>query len=179
MCRLELLHEVVSTGTKIALMVNPNNRVVSQDDIQSVNATARPLGLEIIVVNGGSDGEIEQAFATAVQQRAAALFGGSDAFFALRRAQIAALGLRYALSTMGADRASVTAGALMSYCASPADIYRRAGTYVGRILKGEKPGDLPVQQPTKFDLVINLKTAKALGLMISRDFLLLADEVIE
>jgi putative ABC transport system substrate-binding protein len=177
--KLELLHEVVSTGTKIALLVNPNNRVVSQDDIQSVNAAARRLGLEIVVVNGGSDSEIEQAFATAVQQRAAALLEGSDAFFNLRREQIAALGLRHALPTMGSGRASVAAGGLMSYGASPADIYRRAGTYVGRILKGEKPGDLPVQQPAKFDLVINLKTAKALGLMISRDFLLLADEVIE
>jgi putative ABC transport system substrate-binding protein len=177
--KLELLHEVVSTGTKIALLVNPNNRVVSQDDIQGANSAARRLGLEIVVVNGGSDSEIERAFATAVQQRAAALLGGSDAFFALRREQIAALGLRHALPTMVGDRASVIAGALMSYGASQADIYHRAGAYVGRILKGEKPGDLPVQQPTKFDLVINLKTAKALGLMISRDFLLLADEVIE
>ena len=135
--------------------------------------------MEIIVVNGGSESEVERAFATAVQQGATAVLEGSDSFFGLRREQIAALSLRHALPTMTGDRASVVAGLLMSCGPSQADMYRRTGVYVGRILKGEKPADLPVQQPTKFDLVINLKTAKALGLTISREFLLLADEVIE
>jgi putative tryptophan/tyrosine transport system substrate-binding protein len=174
--QLELLHELIPTANKIAVLVNPNWQATSLENVQ---AAARRLGLETIVVNGGSESEIERAFTTAVQQGAAALHVGEDAFVVSRREQIAALALRHALPTMSGERDTVAAGQLVSCGAYPASMYRQAGVYVGRILKGEKPGDLPVQQPTKFELIINLKTAKALGLTIPESFLLRADEIIE
>jgi putative ABC transport system substrate-binding protein len=177
--RLELLHELRPTATKVAFLVNPNNPATSQYDVQDTQAAARRLGLELIVVNGGSESEIERAFPTAVQQGAAALTVGSDAYLTSRRGQIAALALRHALPTITLSRESVVAGQLMSYGPDQADMYRQAGVYVGRILKGEKPSDLPVMQPTKFELVINLKTAKALGLAVPPNLLAAADEVIE
>jgi putative ABC transport system substrate-binding protein len=173
--QLELLHELIPTTNKIALLVNPNGRATSRENIL---AAARRLGLEIIVVNGGDESEIERAFATAVQQGATALEVGEDAFFFSRREQIAALGLRYALPTISGGRGAA-AGELMSYGSNFVDSYRQAGVYVGRILKGEKPADLPVVQPTKFELIINLKTAKALGLTVPPALLIAADEVIE
>jgi putative tryptophan/tyrosine transport system substrate-binding protein len=172
--RLELLHEAIPTVTKIALLEHP-----SGDDTRDVQAAASRLGLEIIVFSASTENEIDRAFATIVQLQAGALFLGNHAFFNSRREQIAALALRNAMPTMSADRDSVAAGELMGYGANSADVYRQAGVYVGRILKGEKPGDLPVMLPTKFDLVINLKTAKALRLTIPESFLLRADEVIE
>ena len=174
--RLELLREAIPAATKIALLVNQNNPVTSGDVIRRVQAGARSLGLEIIVVSAGTENEIERAFATAVQERAAALNVGTDAYLNSRREQIAALALRHALPTIASTRAS---SLLMSYGTNEPDMYRQAGTYVGRILKGEKPGDLPVMQPTKFELVINLKTAKALGLDVPATVLARADEVIE
>jgi putative ABC transport system substrate-binding protein len=156
-----------------------NNPVTSQDVIQRVQVGARSLGLEIAVVSGGTENEIESAFASAVQQRVAALIVSTDAYLNSRREQIAALALRDALPTITSARESVEAGQLMSYGSNQPDIYRQAGTYVGRILKGEKPENLPVQQPTKFELIVNLKTAKAIRLTISESFLLRADEVIE
>jgi putative ABC transport system substrate-binding protein len=176
--RLELLHEAMPKATRIAVLVNPNNSATSQDAIQGAQTAARRLGLEMIVVNAGTENEIDTAFATAVQQRAAAITI-NDAYLESRRDQIAALALRHALPAIGGQRTSVMAGGLMGYGASIADTYRQAGVYVGRILKGEKPADLPVIQPTKFELIINLKTAKALGLTIPESFLLRADEVIE
>jgi putative ABC transport system substrate-binding protein len=175
--QLELLHEVIPNASRIAVLANPSNPVMSQGVIQRAQAAAARLGLDIIVVNAASETEIETAFTTAIQQRAAALFA-DDAYFVSRREQIAALGLRHALPTFGVPQA-VAAGTLMGYGASIPDSYRQAGVYVGRILKGERPGDLPVLQPTKFELVINLKTAKALGLAIPESFLLRADRVIE
>ena len=136
------------------------------------------LGLDIVVVEASTENEIETAFVTAVQQRAAAIIL-SDAYFASRREQFAALGLRYALPTVSGGRMAVAAGVLMDYGASIPDSYRQAGVYVGRILKGEKPADLPVMRPTKFELFVNLKTAKALGLTIPETFLVRATEVIE
>ncbi len=159
--------------------MNLNNPVTSQDVIQRVRAGARSLGLEIIVVSAGTENEIESAFSSAVQQRAAVLNVSTDAYLNSRREQIAALALRHALPTISSNRESTAAGQLMSYGANQQELYRQAGTYVGRILKGEKPTDLPVLQPTKFELVINLKTAKALGLTISEAFLLRADELID
>jgi putative ABC transport system substrate-binding protein len=177
--KLELLREAIPTSTKIALMVNPNNPLVSQADIENGKVAGRKLGLEMMVVNGGSDSEIDRAFATAIQERCAAVLEGSDAFFNIRREQIAALGLRYALPTIGGQRESVASGALMTYGVDIPELYRQAGIYVGRILKGEKPADLPVQQASKFELIVNLKTAKAIGLTIPESFLARADEVIE
>ena len=177
--RLELLHELLPTAKKIALLVNPKVVGVLQDDIRGAQTAARRLGLEIIVVKGDSEDEIGRAFATAAQQRASALQVGDDAFFDSRRAQIAALGLRHALPTIALTRRAVEAGSLMSYGSNQVDVYRQAGIYVGRIIKGDKPADLPVIQPTKFELVINLQTAKALGLEIPPTLLARADEVIE
>jgi putative tryptophan/tyrosine transport system substrate-binding protein len=177
--RLELLHELIPTAKKIALLVNPRNPEVSKFDIESGEKAARRLGLEINVVEGGTESDIEGAFATAVRQQVAALQVGSDAFFQNQREQIAALALRHAMPTISSTPEEATAGSLMSYGADPIDVYRQAGIYVGRILKGEKPADLPVVLPTKFKLTINLKTAKALGLTIPESFLLRADRVIE
>jgi putative ABC transport system substrate-binding protein len=177
--KVELLHEMIPTATKIALLVNPNNPETMQPESQDLQAAAHHFGLELIVINASTESEIERAFAVAAKQRAAALYVGSDAFLVGRREQIATLGLRYALATISPTRNEAVAGGLMSYGSSQMDMYRQAGVYVGRILKGEKPRDLPVLQPTKFELVINLKTAKALGLDVPPALLALADEVIE
>jgi putative ABC transport system substrate-binding protein len=176
--RLELLHEVIPTANRIAVLVNPANPVGAQEAVRGAQMAAGRLGLEIIVVNASAGIEIDAAFETAVQRRATGLYA-DDQYFVSKRDQIAALALRHALPTIGGVRAFVTAGALMSYGASNPDQYRQAGVYVGRILKGEKTADLPVMQPTQFELVVNVKTAKAIGLTIPESFLLRADEVIE
>jgi putative ABC transport system substrate-binding protein len=176
--RLELLHDAVPKANKVALLVNPNNPVVSQGEFQGVQVAARRLGLEIVLLNVRSESEVEAAFASARQQGATALKVGEDAFFNGRGEQIAALALRHALPTMAA-RNSVASGVLMGYSSDAVAMYRQAGAYVGRILKGAKPADLPIVQPTKFELAINLKTARALGLTLPASLLALADEVIE
>ena len=176
--RLELLREAMPRATRIAVQVNRSNPTMLQDISHGTQTAARRLGLETIIINASSEREIDAAFATAVAQRADAITI-HDAYFESRRDQIAAQALRHALPVIGGQRTTVVAGGLMSYGASVADTYRQAGVYVGRILKGEKPADLPVIQPTKFELIINLKTAKALGLAIPEAFLLRADEVIE
>jgi putative ABC transport system substrate-binding protein len=175
--QLELLHELIPSVTRIAALANPRSPVMSQAVVQNAQSAARRLGLDVIVVNATNENEIETAFAAAVQQGAGALFA-DEAYFTDRREQIAALGLRHKLPTFGVPQ-TVAAGTLMGYGANVPDSYRQAGVYVGRILKGEKPGDLPVMQPTKFVLVINLKTAKALGLTIPESLLIRADKVIE
>jgi tripartite-type tricarboxylate transporter receptor subunit TctC/ABC-type uncharacterized transport system substrate-binding protein len=177
--KLELLHEVLPTAKRIAILINPSNRVTSDADIRSARMAGERLGLEIVVVNGSSENEIEVALSSTAQQGARAVYVGSDAFLASHRDQIAAAALRHKLLTISSERAAVRAGQLMSYGAMDVELYRQAGIYVGRLLKGEKAADLPVVQPTKFDLVINLATAKALGLTIPESFLLRADEVIE
>jgi putative ABC transport system substrate-binding protein len=176
--RFELLREMIPTATRIAVLVNPRNEATKNNALDAAQMAFRRLGLESVVVEASTETEIESAFAAAVRQRAAAVIF-MDAFFAARREQIAALGLRFGLPTIGGDRGAVAAGVLMNYGASVLDTYRQAGVYVGRILKGEKPADLPVMRPTKFELVVNLKTAKALGLTIPETFLVRADEVIE
>jgi putative ABC transport system substrate-binding protein len=175
---LELLHEVLPAASTIALLVNPNNPTLTQGIIEGGGVAAARLGLKIIVVRAGGEREIDEAFASAVLQRTDALIF-FEAYFASRQAQIAALGLRHKLPVATVSQLPVETGILMSYGASIPDAYRQAGIYVGRILKGEKPGDLPVMQPTKFKLAVNLKTANALGLTIPAVVLLRADEVIE
>ena len=176
---LEVLHEMVPKTAKFAVLLNPNNPILMRDTVRGAQTVAGRLGLEIIFLNAATQNEIDSAFAAAAAQGAAGLLA-NDAYFESHRDQIAALGLRYKLpTTTGGTRQSVAAGVLMSYGASPAEFYRQAGVYVGRILKGERPADLPVVQPTKFDLIINLKTAKAIGLTIPESILLRADEVIE
>jgi ABC-type uncharacterized transport system substrate-binding protein len=177
--RLELLRALLPGATRIALLVNPNNPGIMQNVIQSSQIAARRLGLEIVVVRAGSESEIESAIAAVVQQQAAALSMGSDSYFVSRSRLIAFLALRHALPAMATTREYATAGLLMSYGTSLTESYRQAGGYIGRILKGEKPADLPVAQPTKLNLVINLTTAKALGLELPPTLLALADEVIE
>jgi putative ABC transport system substrate-binding protein len=177
--RLELLHELLPAATRIAVLVNPNNPGLTRDNIQQSEAAMRRLGLEMIVLKAGTESEIESAVVAAVQQQANALSIAADAYLNSRSRQIAFFALRHALPTTGESRETVVAGLLMSYGPNQADIFRQAGLYVGRIVKGEKPADLPVLQPTKFELVINLTTAKAIGLKIPESFLLRADEVIE
>jgi putative ABC transport system substrate-binding protein len=177
--RLELLHELVPRANKVALLVNPNNPRVAQDLIEGTEVGARQLGLDVVVLKAGTSDEIESAISAAVQQRAGALIIGPDAILATRYRLIAFLALRHALPTTSASRQSVEAGVLMGYGSDSLDLYRLIGGYVGRILKGEKPADLPVMQPTKFELFINLTTAKALGLTIPPNLLAIADEVIE
>ena len=177
--RLELLHELLPGATRIALLVNPNNPDITQNTIQHSEAAARRLGLQIVVLKAGTESEIESAIATAVQQQADALSIAPDGFLSSRNRQIAFFALRHALPTMSTTRENVTAGLLMSYGPNQTDSYRQAGLYVGRILKSEKPANLPVLQPTKFELFINLTTAKALGLTMPPTLLARADEVIE
>jgi ABC-type uncharacterized transport system substrate-binding protein len=180
--RLELLRELLPTAGKVALLFNPRSPVTSQVEIQSAQVAASRLGLEIIAVFASTENEIENAMAAAVEQRAAAIVVASDVFFTSRREYIAVLAIRHGLATISDDRiavVAVVAGQLMSYAPNLDELYQLAGTYVGRILKGEKPVNLPVLQPTKFELAINFKTARALGLEVPPTLLARADEVIE
>ena len=176
--RLQLLHELVPNARVIALLLNPDNPS-SESNVRAVQDAARSLGLHPRVLKARTATEIDAAFAALVPQRAEALFVASDAFFFDRRAQFAALATRHAVPTSFDLREFVEAGALMSYGANVADVYRQAGIYTGKILNGMKPADLPVLQPTKFELAINLKTATALGLRVPQTLLLRADQVIQ
>src|SRR5262245_54761943 len=176
--RLELLRQLVPNAAVIGMLVNPNfpDAESQSNDVQEA---ARTLGQQVRIVNANSEDDFDGAFATFVELKADALLVSTDALFLNRREQLVALAARHKIPAIYFGREFVVAGGLTSYAANLADGYRQAGIYVGRILKGAKPGDLPVVQPTKFDLVINLKTAKALGLTIPDKVLALADEVIE
>jgi putative tryptophan/tyrosine transport system substrate-binding protein len=176
--RLELLREIVPAATVIAVLVNPGNPN-SEANVRAISAAAQIMRLRIELIEADSELNLEAAFAAIVQRRAGALIVGADGLFASRREQLTALAARHAVPTMYFQREFVTAGGMISYGTSSSDMYLEAGRYVGRILKGAKPTDLPVMQPTKFELVINLKTAKALGLTVPDKLLALADEVIE
>ena len=176
--RLELLRELVAKAQMIAFLVNPTNPV-SEGDTEEMEDAARSVGQPIMVVRAKNETEIERAFATIFQQRADALLVDVDAYFSSQRDQLAALAARYRIPASYNNQRYVEAGGLMSYGPNLDDADRQAGVYAGRILKGEKPADLPVMQPTKFKLVINLKTAKALGLTIPPSIIAIADEVIE
>jgi len=176
--RLELLRDLIPGMIRIALIVNPNNPG-TPTVIQVSEIAARHLGQEIVILKAGTESEIESAIATAVQQKAGALSIGSDAYLNSRNRQIAFLALRHALPTMSNTRENVASGILISYGANQTDSYRQAGLYVSRILKGEKPANLPVLQPTKFELFINLTTARTIGLDVPAAVLGRADELIE
>jgi putative ABC transport system substrate-binding protein len=175
--KLGLLHELVPKASKVAVLVNPGNPVLSKTVAEEAQSAASRLGWDIVVLNASSEPELGAAFAAASRQNAAGVVF-EDAYFSSLREQIAALGLRYSLPIFGQSN-TPAAGVLIGYGPSIPDSYRQAGVYVSRILKGDRAGDLPVMQPTKFDMIINLKTAKALGLEIPPTLLARADEVIE
>ena len=176
--QIELLRTLVPAATTIAVLLNPNNpnfpnQVVGLDEVQSSSGT------HLSVYKGGAPAEIDAVFAGMAEQHAGALLVGADPYYVTVREQLAFLAARYKLPALYAFRDLVTAGGLISYGNSIADNYRKSAGYVARVLKGEKPADLPILQPTKFDLVINLKTAKVFGIQIPDKLLALADEVIE
>jgi putative ABC transport system substrate-binding protein len=176
--RLELLHELVPSAP-IAFLVNPANPVYAAAETKEVQLAAGALGVRLLVINASSRSEIEAAFGTLVQQQAGALLVGGDIFFVSRSDQLIALAARHKISAIYGYLEQAVAGGLMSYGERIADAQRMIGVYTGRILNGEKPADLSVQQVTKIELVINLKTAKALGLTVPLALLTRADEVIE
>jgi putative tryptophan/tyrosine transport system substrate-binding protein len=177
--RIELLHEMMPIITTIAVLVNANNPEIADSTTKEAELAARALSLRILVLHGGSERQIETAFTTIREERAGALLIGADSFFSSHGDQIAALALRDAIPTISEFREFAAAGGLMSYGANIIDNYRNLGLYAGHILKGEKPADLPVQQSTKVELVINLKTAKTFGINFPLTLLGRADEVIE
>jgi putative ABC transport system substrate-binding protein len=177
--RLELLHEVVPKATVMALVVNPANQYNTETQLSSVLSAARKLGLQIHVLNASTESEFDAIFANLIQLRAGGLVINSDPFFSSRSKQLAALATHYAVPTIHENREFVAAGGLMSYGGSLTDSYRLAGVYTGRVLKGDKPADLPVQQGTKVELYINLKAAKVLGITVPLALSGRADELIE
>ena len=176
--RLELLHQAIPGPAIMGFLTNPRNPT-TESQIKDIRAAARALGVKLLLLDAGSESEIGAAFTNAVQQHVNAMIVGADSFFLSRRDQLVGLAARHALPAVYYLREFAVGGGLISYGASITDAYRLAGGYAGRILKGEAPGELPVQQTVKFELVINLKTAKALGLALPPSLLATADEVIE
>jgi putative ABC transport system substrate-binding protein len=176
--RLELLHQLLPKATTIAMLVNPNNPN-TEAERRDVVAAARAMGQQLLVLDISNDRDIETAFATCLRRGAGAVLVGSGAFTTSKRERLVALAARHGLAASFSNREAAVAGALMSYGTSISDAYRQVGIYAGRILKGEKPASLPVMQAVKFEFILNLKTAKALGLDIPPTLLALADEVIE
>ena len=177
--RLELAHELVPTATSIAFLVNPTNPVFAEAELNGIRAGAGLLGLELLVLNASSASEMEAAFAMLVERRAGAIVVSGDTYFIAQHERLIALASRYMVPTIYVYRELSAVGGLMSYGPSLPDGYRQTGVYTGRILRGEKPTDLPVQQVSKIELVLNLKTARALGLSVPESLLARADEVIE
>ena len=176
--RLGLLRELVPSAASIAVLLNPTNANF-QTQLRGVQDAARDLGQQVSILSANTEREIDVAFATVAQSGARALLVGSDPFFSSERDQVIAVAARHAIPAIYEGREFATAGGLASYGTSLADAYRQAALYAGRILKGEKPADLPVVQPTKFEFVINLKTAKTLGLDVSPGLAASADEIVE
>jgi len=177
--RLGLLHELVPKAVRVAVLVNPANAPSAETTLRDLPEAARAIGLQMQVLNASTSREIEAAFATLVRERADALFVAPDAFFISRRVQFVTLAARYGIPTAHNAREEVEAGGLMSYGTDNLDMWRQVGLYAGQALKGAKPADLPVVQSTKFEFVINLVTARALGLEVPPALLARADEVIE
>ena len=176
--RMSVLRELVPTAVAIAYLANPSNELAKAETKETENA-ARALGMRFHLLHASAERDIEAAFASVVESRVGALVIGSDTFLSSRKQQLIVLAARHRVPTMYYEREFAEAGGLISYGTDFADSYRQAGDYTGRILKGSKPGDLPVLQPTKFELVLNLKTAKTLGLEVPPTLLARADEVIE
>jgi putative tryptophan/tyrosine transport system substrate-binding protein len=177
--RLEALHEIIPTATTFALLINSSSPTLAESTTRDVRASARTLGVKLHVVSATTDNEIDDAFASLAKLRAGGLVIGSDTFFTSRSERLASLALRYALPVVYEWREFAMAGGLISYGTDSRDAYRLAGIYTARVLKGEKPADLPVQQATKVELYINLKTAKMLGITIPLPLSGRADELIE
>jgi putative ABC transport system substrate-binding protein len=177
--RLELLRELAPKSDVIAVLVNPNSSTEGEDQLRDARAAAQAIGQQLIVLSADTESNIEKAFVAAVQQRAGALIVASDLFFFSRRDQLVTLAARHALPTIYFQRQFVIAGGLISYGTDTDDMYRQAGVYTGQILKGAKPAELPVLQSTKFEFVINLQTARALGVEVPPQLLATVDEVIE
>ena len=177
--QLELLHELAPAASVIALLLNPTNSSISQKQLRDVPAAADKLGLEFHVLYASVENDFDLVFARMKELRVAGLTIGADTFLNARSEQLATLAVRHAIPSISPYREFTRAGGLMSYGASIAGASRQAGVYTGRILKGEKPADLPIEQPTLYEFVINVKSAKALGLSVSPTLLLRADEVIE
>jgi putative tryptophan/tyrosine transport system substrate-binding protein len=176
--RLEMLRQLIPGATAVAMLVNPNNPTAATD-VQAVQAGARSMGLQINILNAGGESDFEPTFSALVDQKTSALLIGDDPFLLSQRDRLVRLSALHAIPTIYFSRDFADAGGLISYGTSIDNGYRQAGVYVGRILSGDKPADLPVLQPTKFEMVLNLKTAKALGLEIPPTLLARADEVIE
>jgi putative ABC transport system substrate-binding protein len=177
--RLGLLHELVPKAARVAVLVNPTNPAVAETTLRDLQEAARAIGLQIQILNATTIGEINAAFATLARERPDALFVAGDGFFDSRRVQFPDLAARERIPAAYAGRDTVAAGGLMSYGTDLADMFRQVGVYTGNILKGAKPADLPVLQSTKFEFVINLQTARALGIEVPSGLLATADEVIE
>jgi putative tryptophan/tyrosine transport system substrate-binding protein len=177
--RLEMLHAFVPTATLIAHLVNPTNQAVSEGESRLAQAAAHTLGVRLLTLSASTPSEIDAAFERLIHQQAGGLLISSDPFLVSQRDQFVVLAAARRVPVIYDRKEAVAAGGLISYGASLADAYRQVGTYTGRILKGEKPADLPVQQSVKIELVLNLNTAKALGLNIPETLLATADEVIQ
>jgi putative tryptophan/tyrosine transport system substrate-binding protein len=177
--RLELLHELLPKAVRVAVLVNPANATAAETTLRGVQEAARVIGLQIQVLNASTSSEIDAAFATLARERPDAFFVGGDAFFGSRRVQFVTLATHHRIPAAYVDRDTVAAGGLMSYGTDIADMYRQVGVYAGSILKAAKAADLPVVQSTKFEFVINLQTARALGIDVPPQLLALTDEVIE
>jgi putative ABC transport system substrate-binding protein len=177
--RLGLFHDLVPKAVRIAVLVNPANVLTSEPALRDTPGAARAIGLEVQILNASTSREIDAAFATIVRERADALFIAPDGFFTSRRSQFVTLASRDRIPTSCANREMIEAGLLMSYGTKLADMWRQVGAYTGQTLKGAKPADLPVLQSTKFEFVINLQTARALGIEVPNSIQLLADELIE
>jgi putative ABC transport system substrate-binding protein len=176
--RFALLHEMVPPASPIAILINPTNSD-TEDEAKDVQEAARSLGVQVFVVSAGKADDLDGAFARLEQQGARALFVAADTFFTGQRSQISILAARHGLPSSWSSRIETEAGGLMSYGGSFLDVYRQAGVLAGKILKGANPADLPVQLPTTFELVINVRTAKTLGVDVPPTLLARADEVIE
>ncbi len=177
--RLELLHQLMPTATVIAVLVNPSNPVLAESTARRLQEAARSLGLRLHTLRASTERDFDSVFTELVRLRVSALVIAIDSFFTARREQLGALALRHAIAAIYQDRDFAVTGGVISYGGSLMEGYRLVGLYTGRILKGERPADLPVQQITRVELIINMKTAKALGLSVPPTLLALADEVIE